>query len=391
MSLIPYGRQYVDDEDIAAVIDVLRSPALTQGPKIPEFEEKLAEVVGAKYCVAVNSATSALHIANLALGLKPGENGVTSPITFVASSNAIAFCGAEPRFADIDPETYNIDPVELERVVDGNTRVVVPVHFAGQSCDMAAIHEVIKAQEKKTGKRVYVVEDASHALGSKYKGENVGTCRYSDMAVFSFHPVKHITSGEGGAVTTNDEELYQRLRMFRSHGIAQDPKYLQGVPPGRWYYEQLELGFNYRITDLQSALAINQLSKLGRFMERRRQIVEKYNSVFSGRKNIATPVEREKGSSNFHLYVLQFDFERIGMDRNTFMEKLRDRNVGTQVHYIPVHTQPYYRRQFGMSWGMFPRAEKYYHHCLSIPLYPAMDDEQFEQVVSSILDLTGNL
>jgi dTDP-4-amino-4,6-dideoxygalactose transaminase len=338
----------------------------------------------------VNSATSALHIANLAAGVGPGENGITSPITFVASANGLAYCGAAPRFADVDPETYNLDPQQVAGQIDEKTRVIVPVHFAGQSCDMKAFAELASGAEKKFGKKVYIVEDASHALGSKYQGAPVGDCRFSDMAVFSFHPVKHITSGEGGAVTTNCEQLYHRMRMFRTHGIAQDSRFWEGVSPGRWYYEQQELGYNYRLTDLQSALAINQLAKLPNFLKRRREIVKRYKEAFAGKKNMILPLEREEGSSNFHLYVLQFDFERMGLNRDSFMERLRAQNVGVQVHYIPVHTQPYYRKNFGTRWGMFPRAEKYYQHCLSIPLFPAMLDTEVDRVIDAILESTGN-
>lgn len=398
-NIIPYGRQFIDEDDIKAVVEVLKSEKITQGPTVEEFEHELEKYCGAEYAVAVNSGTSALHIACLAAGVKKGDEVITSPITFVASANCAVYCGGKPVFADIDPGTYNISPVELEKKITKITRAVIPVHFAGQSCDMEVIQQIVSDAEKKYGHKIYIIEDACHALGSKYKGNKVGSCVFSDMGVMSFHPVKHITTGEGGVVFTNDEKLDMKLRRLRSHGITSDPEEFISKDlafasnnsqltthnsPNPWYYEQQVIGYNYRITNIQCALGLSQLKKLKMFCKRRREIVDKYNAAFLDSKFLQIPFEDQNCDSNFHLYVLLFDFEGIGIDRARFMVLLREKGLITQVHYIPVHLQHYYRRNFGTGWGDCPNAEDYYKKCLSIPLFPAMTDDDVESVVRAV-------
>ncbi|MBN2581625.1 MAG: UDP-4-amino-4,6-dideoxy-N-acetyl-beta-L-altrosamine transaminase [Planctomycetes bacterium] len=394
--MLGYGRQYVDDADVHAVEAVFRSSHLTQGPRIGEFERAVCDFVGAHHAVAACNGTAALHIACLAAGLGPGDEVVTSPITFVASSNCAAYCGAHPVFADVDPRTYNLSPESLAGKINERTRAVVPVHFAGQSCDMQAIAEVVREAERRYGRKITIIEDASHALGSKHRGEWVGDCRFSDMATLSFHPVKHITTGEGGMVLTQDDELARRLARFRSHGITSTPSEFANddVPwqdpeaaerkANPWYYEQIDLGFNYRITDLQCALGVSQMTKLEGFMARRREIVDRYNEAFRNVARVVTPHEEPFNDSNFHLYVLLFDFEAIGVPRAEFVPMLRTRGIQTQVHYIPVHLQSYYRRHFGTRPGDCPNAEAYYRQALSIPLYPALTDDDVERVIDVI-------
>jgi UDP-4-amino-4,6-dideoxy-N-acetyl-beta-L-altrosamine transaminase/dTDP-4-dehydrorhamnose reductase len=408
-SIIPYGRQWIDANDIQAVVSLLRSGRITQGPKVEEFENALSEFCGSKYAVAVNSGTSALHIACLAAGVKDGDEMITSPITFVASANCAVYCGAKPVFADIDPYTYNISPEEIQKKITRRTKAIIPVHFAGQSCDMEAIHNIVKMAEKKCGHKIFIIEDACHALGSLYKNKKVGSCAFSDMTVLSFHPVKHITTGEGGSVLTNDEMLYKKLKRLRSHGITNNPKEFinkhyaftdssllnpksdirNPKTPGPWYYEQVDLGYNYRITDIQCALGLSQLKKLHDFSNRRREIVNMYNEAFSGIESIQIPFESKDCNSNFHLYVLLFNFKQIGIERTPFMIELKQHGIQTQVHYIPVHTQPFYREKIGTNWGDCPNAEKYYQRCLSIPLYPAMNDSDVEAVVDKVKNIVN--
>lgn len=396
---IPYGKQYIDEDDIQAVINVLRSDWITQGPKIEEFERALSEYCGAKYAVAMNSGTSALHIACLASNVKEGDEVITSPVTFVASANCAVYCGARPVFADIDPQTYNILPEEIGKKINERTRAVIPVHFAGQSCDMESIYRIVKAKEKQFNSKIFIVEDACHALGSRYKvmdggWAGIGSCMHSDMVVLSFHPVKHITTGEGGAVLTNDETLYRKMKRLRSHGITNIPEEFIGLlslnselrTPNSmpWYYEQVDLGYNYRITDIQCALGLSQLKKLQKYRKRRREIVDMYNESFSSTEYIQRPFEAKDCDSNFHIYVLLFDFEKIGIKRSELMTELRKRGIQTQVHYIPVYTQPFYRKKFGTKWGDCPNAERYYQKCLSLPLYPAMTDGDVKRVVNEV-------
>jgi len=391
---IPYGRQFIDQDDINAVVEVLKSEKITQGPTVDEFEHELERICGAEYAVAVNSGTSALHIACLAAGVKGEDEVITSPITFVASANCAVYCGGKPIFADIDPKTYNISPGEIEKRITANTKAIIPVHFAGQSCDMEEIQQIASNAEKKYGHKIYIIEDACHALGSKYKGNEVGSCAFSDMAVMSFHPVKHITTGEGGVVLTNNDELSKKLRMFRSHGITSEPEEFfskelafssyNSQLTNPWYYEQQVLGYNYRITNIQCALGLSQLKKLKMFCKRRREIVDKYNETFLDSKFLQIPFEDNNCNSNFHLYVLLFDFEGMGIDRAQFMLLLRKKGFYTQVHYIPVHLQNYYRRNFGTGWGDCPNAEDYYKKCISIPLFPAMTDNDVENVIRAV-------
>ena len=360
-----YGRQFIDDEDIDAVISMLKSDYLTCGPKIKEFEKAICDYTGAKYCVAVSNATAGLHIAALAAGLQKGDEAITSPITFLSSSNCICFTGATPIFADIDEQTANIDPNEIKTKVTEKTKAIIPVHFAGQSCDMEEIYNIAKQNN------LLVIEDAAHAIGSEYKGTKVGSCRYSDMTVFSFHPVKTITTAEGGAVTTNSKELYDKLCALRAHGVHKD-----GEMQNTWEYEMRELGYNYRMTEMQAALGITQLSKLDRFKQRRREIVDFYN------KELGIPHLIEKDFSNacFHLYPILVE------NRKDFYFKARENGLNLQVHYIPVHTQPYYA-QFGYKRGDFPKAEAYYEKCISLPLYPALTDDDIQEIVKRLKEI----
>ena len=392
-----YGKQSIGTDDIQSVIEVLKSSNLTQGPKIPEFESALCSKVDAQFAIAFNSGTSALHSTCLAASISPGDEVITSPNTFVASANCIVYCGARPIFADINPDTYNISPKEIEKKINRRTKAIIPIHFAGQSCDMESIQQIKKDAEKEYGHKIYIIEDACHALGSFYKDNKVGSCVFSDMTVMSFHPVKHITTGEGGVVFTNDENLYRKLRLIRSHGITGDPdEFLnddlafQSFPydtkplANPWYYEQIVLGYNYRITDIQCALGLSQLKKLDAFRKRRREIVDQYNVAFKDSEFVQIPFENKDCDSNFHLYVLLFDFEKIGIDRARFMLELRARGIQTQVHYIPVHLQSFYRKRFGTNWGDCPHTEKYYSKCLSIPLYPDMTNQDVERVIAEV-------
>ena len=381
--MIGYGHQYIDDSDIEAVVKVLRSDYLTQGPAVERFEQELCRITGARYCVAVSNATAGLHTAVAALDLGDGAEGITTPNTFLASANCMVYNNVHPVFADIDPASYNIDPAEIERHVTDRTGLLLPVHFAGLPCEM----ERISAVAKQHGLRI--IEDAAHAIGSRYAdGSPVGNCKYSDMTVFSFHPVKTITTGEGGAVTTNDDRLYRKLLMLRSHGVTKDEGLLT-KNPGPWYYEMQALGFNYRMTDMQAALGCSQLKKLDIFKSRRREIVAEYNRAFAGMKHLRTPTEPEGVSSCFHLYVVQVDFAALGKPREQVMQELRDRGIGTQVHYIPVHAQPFYKKTYGYREGDYPVAEKYYEQELSLPLYPGLSDGDVDSVIRAVKETIG--
>lgn len=391
--MIPYGRHSIDEDDIAAVVEVLRHGALTQGPKIGAFEQATADRVGARYAVAVSSGTAALHLACLAAGLGAGDRVVTSPNTFVASSNCALYVGATPAFADIDAETLNISPSALEGALVGSTGrlAVIPVHFGGLPCDMPRLAESARSRG------AVVIEDASHALGATYDdGSPVGNCRYSDMTIFSFHPVKLIAAGEGGMITTNDERLYRRLIRLRSHGIARaDYEFVnqyqayQGNEINPWYYEMQELGFNYRITDIQCALALSQLAKLDRFLARRREIALRYDSALAGLPNVRLPQRRARQRSANHLYVLRVDFNAVGKCRSAVMRALADLGVGSQVHYIPVHLQPLYQ-ELGFSASAYPEAEAYYQEALTIPLFFGMSENEVEQVISAVKSVLGS-
>lgn len=379
--MLGYGHQYIDDSDIQAVVDVLKSDYLTQGPAVERFEKEICRITGAKYCVAVSNATAGLHIAVAALGLDAGEEGITTPNTFLSSANCMIYNGIKPVFADITPKTYDIDPSEIEKHITERTKLLVPVHFAGLPCDMENISKLAKKN------RLHIIEDAAHAIGSQYEdGSYVGNCKYSDMTVFSFHPVKTITTGEGGVVTTNDEGLYKKLLMLRSHGTTKNPELLT-ANPGPWYYEMQMLGFNYRMTDMQGALGYSQLQKLPFFKKRRREIVAQYNQAFGGMDYLKTPYEPENVSSCFHLYAVQIDFVALGKGRRQVMQELMEKGVGTQVHYIPVHCQPYYKKSFGYRSGDYPKAEEYYAKALSLPLFPGMSNDDVKLVIDAVKEV----
>lgn len=379
--MIPYGRQHVTDQDLAAVAEVLRSDFLTQGPAVPRFERAVAECVGGRHALAVNSATSALHIACLALGLGPGDWLWTSPITFLASANCALYCGARVDFVDIDPGTYNLPPVALERKLkqarkEGRLpKIVVPVHFSGEPCDLAAIQTLAKEYGFK------VVEDASHAIGARYRGSRIGDCRYSDIAVFSFHPVKIITTAEGGMALTNSDELAARMDLLRSHGMTRDPARMTGVPHGPWYYEQVALGFNYRMTDMQAALGASQLPRLETYLARRHELARRYTRLLA-ELPVVLPRQDPDSFSSLHLYVVKIA-PGAGRNRRDVFDAMRAAGIGVQVHYIPVHTQPWYR-QAGFREGDFPEAEAYYGQALTLPLYPQLTEAQQDEVVAAL-------
>lgn len=380
MKLLSYGKQQISSEDIQAVVDVLKSDYLTQGPKVKEFEDAICRYTQAKYAVAVSSGTAALHLSVAALKIEKGKIGITSPNSFVASANCLIYNGLKPYFADIDPRTYNIDPREIRKKLSKDTKVLIPVHFAGQPADLREIYKIAKDNN------LFVIEDASHAIGSMYKHSKIGSCKYSDMTVFSFHPVKTMTTGEGGMITTNDKTLYDRLMILRTHGITRNPALFvnkEDYFPG--YYEMHELGFNYRLTDIQAALGISQLQRLDEFVKRRRKIVHKYNQVFKNLSNVQTPFESQDVYSAFHLYVLLIDFNKIGYTRNKLILELKSKKIGTQVHYIPINRQPFYSQNYNLPKEDYTNAEDYYNKALSIPLYPNMKDSEVKYVIDTIL------
>lgn len=371
---IPYGRQYIDEEDIQAVVETLKSDYLTTGPKIDEFEKIVAEYVGAKYAVAVSNGTAALHIACLAIGLKEGDEVITTPNTFAASANCVLYCGASPVFADINPDTLNINTRDIRNKINKRTKAIIAVHFAGQPCDMDEIHAIAKEYN------LIVIEDAAHALGAEYKGHKIGSL--SDMTTFSFHPVKHITTGEGGMITTNNEDLYRKLKMFRTHGITRDTE-LMVNNEGSWYYEQLYLGYNYRITDIQCALGISQMKKLNHFIKRRNEIVNIYNQAFQNNDEIILPIILDGCISSWHLYVIQLK----SLNRKFVFDQLRQNNIGVNVHYIPVYKHPYYRDN-GYANVKCLEAELYYSRCISLPIYPNLSVAEQEYIINHLLRLT---
>ncbi|MBE8985964.1 UDP-4-amino-4,6-dideoxy-N-acetyl-beta-L-altrosamine transaminase [Nostoc sp. LEGE 12450] len=377
---IPYGRQDINQEDIDAVIEVLRSDWITQGPAIDRFEQAVANYCGVKYAVAVSSATAALHIACLAADLGQGDILWTSPNTFVASANCGLYCGAKVDFVDINPNTYNLSVNELEsKLAEAEKqgclpKILIPVHFAGQSCEM----EQIATLSQRYGFKI--IEDASHAIGGSYQRKSIGSCQFSDMAVFSFHPVKIITTAEGGMVLTNYEELYQRLIRLRSHGITRNPDLMQGESHGSWYYEQLELGFNYRMTDIQAALGASQLQRLDEFVERRRFFANRYNQLLQNLP-LMLPWQHPDSESSWHLYVIRLKLDKINKTHRQVFEELRSTGIGVNLHYIPVHIQPYYQK-FGFKLGYFPQVEKYYQEAISIPLYYSLAEETQNKVVT---------
>ena len=391
--MLPYGKQTIEGVDVEAVVEALRSPMLTTGPRIAEFEERFANYLGAKHAVAVCNGTAALHLALMVADVGPGDRVVTSPNTFLASANAAAYVGATPDFADIDPVSYNLCPRALEAGWKDDTAAVVAVHYAGQTADMPAIAAVARDHG------AMVIEDSCHAVGGAFEhdGEThrVGGHRWADMSTFSFHPVKSMTAGEGGAIVTDNDDLADRLRGMRSHGMTRQPDDWQGLGDvddslaqrGPWYYEMHRLGFNYRITDLQCALASSQLKRLDGWIERRRQIVARYNAAFADLSLIQIPQLRnpnDQSLTSWHLYTIQIDFQTLGVTRSEVMDRLRQRGVGTQVLYIPVHLQPWYRQTYGYEVGKCPSAEALYRRSLSLPLFPLMSDQDVETVIESV-------
>ncbi|SFP33097.1 UDP-4-amino-4,6-dideoxy-N-acetyl-beta-L-altrosamine transaminase [Ectopseudomonas composti] len=380
--MIPYGRQDITQADIDAVVEVLQSDFLTQGPMVPRFEQGVAHHVAAAHALAVNSATSALHIACLALGLGEGDRLWTSPITFVASANCALYCGAQVDFVDIDPRTYNLCPKALERKLQAAERegalpkVLVAVHLCGQSCDMQAISVLAKRYGFK------VIEDASHAIGGKYRGEFIGNCRHSDITVFSFHPVKIITTAEGGMALTNSAELGGKMALLRSHGITRDPSQMTHAADGPWYYQQIDLGFNYRMTELQAALGFSQLRRLDQFVARRHELAARYNRLLATLP-VTTPWQHPDSYSGLHLYAVRLKLEQIGKSHREVFESLREQGIGVNLHYIPVHTQPYFQRM-GFKPGDFPEAERYYAESISLPMFQTMTDAQQDDVVVAL-------
>ncbi|MBU0469189.1 MAG: UDP-4-amino-4,6-dideoxy-N-acetyl-beta-L-altrosamine transaminase [Candidatus Omnitrophica bacterium] len=380
MKKYPYCHQTINAKDINAVKKALQADFVTQGPIVRSFEIKLAKYCGAKYAVAVSSGTAALHLACLAAGLKKGAEAITSPITFLSTSNAVIYVGAKPVFADIDAATINIDPNNIKKAVNKRTKAILPVHFAGLPCDMKSISAIAKKH------KLTVIEDAAHALGAKYLANGkiikIGSCYHSDMTTFSFHPAKHITTGEGGAITTNSDKLYKQLIALRAHGMYKD-KATQKIGP--WFYEMRELGFNYRVTDFQCALGISQLSKLNGFIAKRRALVRNYNKLFKNIDFIDLVPEPKGFVNSYHLYILKINYSKFKTTRNDFMKSLMKKGIQTQVNYIPVYLQPYYKNQFKYKASDFPCSQKHYNECVSIPLYPELTFNDQEQIASIIL------
>lgn len=380
--MIPYGRQDITQADIDAVVSVLQSDFLTQGPMVPRFEQSVAQHVGASHALAMNSATSALHVACLALGLGNGDWLWTTPITFVASANCGLYCGAQVDFVDIDPRTYNLCPQALARKLEQAERegrlpkVVVAVHLCGQPCDMQAIHALAQRYGFK------VIEDASHAIGGKYRDEFIGNCRYSDITVFSFHPVKIITTAEGGMALTNDAELGNKMALLRSHGITRDPAQMTHEADGPWYYQQIDLGFNYRMTELQAALGNSQMERLDQFVARRHQLANRYDDLLADLP-VTTPWQHPDSYSGLHLYVIRLQLDKIARTHRQVFEALREQGIGVNLHYIPVHAQPYYQRM-GFRQGDYPEAERYYAEAVSLPMFQTMTEAQQDQVVAAV-------
>jgi UDP-4-amino-4,6-dideoxy-N-acetyl-beta-L-altrosamine transaminase len=398
---LPYGRQSLNEADIQAVVDVLRSDWITQGPQVEAFERALAEKCNARFAVVCANGTAALHLAYSALGVGDGDTVVTSPVTFLATANAARMCGAEIEFVDVEKGTVNLSPKALERFLEqkghASVKVVTPIHFAGHPADMLAIHALAERYE------FAVIEDAAHALGARYRNPEskdeivVGSCAYSDMTIFSFHPVKHITTGEGGAITTNDEHLYRKLLLLRNHGMQKDSFVNTGLAADRngkvnpWYYEMSELGYNYRITDMQCALGIQQINRLDDFVTRRRSIATEYREQIEQRLNglVLPLLERDEVRHAYHLFPVTIEYEAIGLDRAEVMLGLRQRGIGSQVHYIPLHYQPYYRSRCKVQPGTLKRAESYYTRCLSLPMFPDMPIDGVNRVVDALCEILG--
>lgn len=383
--MIPYGKQEINQDDIDAVVSVLQSDFLTQGPQVPTFERTLTDLTGAKHALAVNSATSALHIACLALGLGQSDWLWTTPVTFVASANCGLYCGAQVDFVDIDPRTYNLCPIALAaklaeaEVRDRLPKVLVAVHLCGQPCEMAAIHALCQRYGIK------VIEDASHAIGGRYKGEPIGNCSYSDITIFSFHPVKIVTTAEGGAALTNDDALAAKMALYRSHGITRDETQMTEPSHGSWYYQQIELGYNYRMTELQAALGISQMNRLEYFITARHALAARYDELLANLP-VITPYQHPDSFSGLHLYVIRLKLDDISLSHSKVFALLRERGIGVNLHYIPVHTQPYYRA-IGFKDGDFPHSEAYYADAISLPMFHTLTETQQNTVVSALRDI----
>lgn len=376
-TLLPYGKQWLDEADIEAVVQVLKGDFITQGPAIEAFERKVADYAGARYGVAFANGTAALHGACFAAGITDGDEVITTPLTFLASSNCVLYQGGVPVFADIDPVTYNIDPRQIEKKLTPRTKAIIPVDFSGQPAEMDRIQEIARLHN------LIVIEDAAHSLGAEYQGRKVGT--WADMTMFSFHPVKHVTTGEGGMIVTDNEAFYRKLLRFRSHGMTRDPQDLKRNE-GPWYYEMQELGYNYRMTDIQAALGISQMDKLDGFIARRRELVDMYTRELSDIPGLVLPEQHPEANSSWHLYVVRFMPEQFRSSRREIFEQLRDWNIGVNVHYIPVYLQPYYEG-LGYEKGLCPNAESYYETCITLPLFPGMKDEDVLDVVRAIKEL----
>lgn len=370
-----YGHQYLDEKDVQAVVDVLHSDYLTCGPKITELEQRLCDLTGAKYAVVCSNDTAALHIACMAAGVSAGDEVITTPITFLASANCALYCGAKPVFADIDEETYNIDPKEIEKALTPRTKAVVAVDYTGQVVDLDTIMETCHKQN------VVVIEDAAHSIGTLYKGRPVGSV--ADMTTFSFHPVKTVTAGEGGAILTDNEEYYRKLLLYRSHGMTRDPAQMTKESEGGWYYQMIDLGYNYRMTDMQAALLLSQLDKLPMFRKRRKEIVSRYNEAFSQIPELTVQQELESSDTTRHLYILRIKPEKLSIDRRGFFDAMAAENIMCNVHYIPIYLQPFYQ-QMGYPKGLCPKAEKLYNEMMSLPLYYAMTDQDVEDVITAV-------
>lgn len=373
-SLLPYGKQSIDEDDIQAVVKVLKSDYLTTGPEIERFEKRIAEYVGAKYAIAFSNGTAALHAACYAAEIQPGDEVITTPLTFAASANCLLYQGGSPVFADIDERTYNINPKEIRKKITSKTKAIIPVDFTGQPASLDEIMAIAKENN------LVVIEDAAHALGSTYKGKRIGSI--SDMTMFSFHPVKHITTGEGGMITTNHRKYYEKLCQFRSHGITRDRGKMKSNH-GPWYYEMQNLGFNYRLTDFQAALGNSQLNKLERFISRRREIAAIYQDAWKGHQELILPFQQESGQSSWHLFVLRINSNRVRVDRKTIFTELMEQNIGVNVHYIPIYLFPYYQ-ELGFQQGLCPVAEKVYEEFITVPLYPAMTNEDVQDVIAAV-------
>ncbi len=374
--MIPYGRQTIDDDDIQAVIEVLKSDYLTTGPKIQEFEKAICEVTGAKYGVAISSGTAALHAAVFAAGLEPGDEVITTPITFAATSNVVLYQGATPVFADISPDSLLIDPKSVESFITTKTKAIIAVDYAGQPCDYGSLRKIARKYD------LTLISDACHSIGAKYKGRKVGTL--ADMTCFSFHPVKHITTGEGGAIVTNSKELADKMRTFRNHGITTD--HAQRMEKGSWFYEMLDLGFNYRITDIQCALGISQIKKLNGWIKKRNEIAKVYDAAFAENEKI-TPLKTDSGNFNsYHLYVVKLD---ESLDRAEIFSRLREQGIGVNVHYIPVYLHPYYQNNLDTAPGLCPKAEKCYEQMLSLPIFEGLTNVEQQMVIQSLEQLTS--